>query len=90
MTNKKIPKLYSPTKIKFWGLRPVLGSNFGVILDSDIEVVRRCHRVLVENGWKWQIINYDDISFFDPFVASDKMVLDEYGADLDFKVVTND
>ena len=76
----KLPKLYAPTKIKFWSLRNGLGEGLGVIFDIDTEVERICRRVRVLGGWKWQIIDAVNMSEYDYFVDEDQFILDEIGS----------
>lgn len=72
----KLPKLYRPVLLKFWSLRNGLGSNYGVIFDIDTEVTRKCMRVLCDDGWKWQIINYSRLVEWDYSVEADRECLD--------------
>lgn len=84
---QQLPKLYAPVNIRFWSLRNGLGSNLGVVFDIDTEVIRKCMRVLCEEGWKWQIVEYNTISEWDYVVETDKEILDEYGAEIEFDLV---
>lgn len=68
----KLPKLYAPTRIKFWGLRNGLGANFGVIFDIDTLIERTCRRVLCNGGWIWQIVDYVKLSERDDLAECDK------------------
>lgn len=83
-----LPRLYAPTRIKFWSLRSGLGSNYGVIFDIDTEVERLCRRVRTTDGWKWQIVNFSDIEEWDYSIYADKEILDVYGSELEFEYVT--
>lgn len=71
----RLPKLYSPVKIRFWSLRNGIGSNGGVIFDCDEKVERTVRRVITPNGWKWQIINLNDIAIWDWNVITDQECL---------------
>ena len=82
----KLPKLYAPTKIKFWSLRNGLGDGLGVVFDIDTKVERICARVRIEGGWKWQIINARNLCEHDYFIETDQETLDEYGDHAEFEV----
>ena len=77
----KLPKLYSPVKIKFSSLRNGIGDGGGVMFDIDTLVTRTVVRVLSEGGWKWQIANLYKIIEWDYFVAVDQESLNEIGMD---------
>jgi len=88
----KLPKMYSQVNLKFWSLRNGLGSNYGVIFDIDTQVTRKCMRVMCDEGWKWQIINYTKIleAGWDYLIETDKECLDNSGMDFsDFEITTN-
>ena len=82
----KLPKMYRPIKIKFWSLRTMVGIGGGVIYDNDELVERICRRVKTREGWKWQIINAEELSLWEPYVEVDKEILDEYGSELEWEV----
>ena len=71
-----LPKLYRVVEIEYWSLRNRLGSNYRFIFDIDTKVKRTVRRVRVDNGWKWQIVNFDKISKYDYFVEQDQEILD--------------
>ncbi len=77
-------KMYRPVTIEFSSLRNGLGSGLGVIFDVDETVKRKVRRVIVDNGWKWQIINSFNISEWDYFVEQDQDILDEIGMDIKY------
>jgi len=80
-----LPKLYAPVYIKFWSLRPSLGTNLGVI-EEDEQVVRECRRVLKPSGgWKWQLVDY--YRLIDNYLDIDKQILDDCGSFLVFREV---
>ena len=81
----KLPKLYAPVKIKFWSLRNGLGSKLGIVFDIDIEVERKCRRVLCGGGWKWQLVDYLCARDLDYGLEHDKEILDNYGSELEFE-----
>jgi len=81
----KLPKLYALTKIKFSSLRDGMGENYGIILDIDTDVIRNCRRVLCDDGWKWQIVNYNRDKDWDYGLRQDKEILDDDGSELDFE-----
>jgi len=78
----QLPKLYHAVKIKFWSLRNGIGEGMGVIFDIDTEVERKCMRVLIPNGWKWQIVNFDKMLEWDYLIETDKECLEEIGQDI--------
>ncbi|MEE9222994.1 MAG: hypothetical protein V3V40_06015 [Nitrosomonadaceae bacterium] len=82
----ELPKLYAPVKIKFWSLRNKLGPNLGVIFDCDEIVERNVRRVIIPNGWKFQIVNFHKLLCSDYYVVQDKEMLDEWGSDLEFEL----
>lgn len=57
----------------------------GVIFDIDTEVTRKCRRVLCDDGWKWQLINYYRDIGWDSSLEQDKEILDNYGSELEFE-----
>jgi len=59
-------KVRTIKKIKFWSLRPGIGTDLGFIFDEDTEVTRLCRLVLVESGLKWQLVknNYYKCSYY--------------------------
>lgn len=83
----KLPKLYRPIKIKFWSLRNGLGDGYGVVYDIDTEVERTVRRVLCERemGWKFQIVNLNQIREWDYFADTDQEILDNYGNEIEFQ-----
>lgn len=83
----KIPKLYSIVNIRFWTLRNGIGAGGGVYYDNDVQVVRKCRRVLCGDSWRWQIVNGIRDSIFDYTIHQDNEVLEMCGADLEFEIV---
>ena len=84
----KLPKLYRPVWIKFSALRNQLGENYGVVHDCDVDVIRKCRRVLTGCGWKWQICgNIWAMSEWDFYVISDQLILDEHDESIEFTIV---
>ena len=86
----KSPRLYAPVNIKFPSLRNYITDYGGVTYDNDIYVIRKCRRVLCGmcfGGWKWQIIDAQNIYKIDCTVMQDKEVLDFIGSELEFEFV---
>ena len=81
-----LPKLYAPVWIKFWSLRNGIGENMGVIFDIDREVTRQVRRVLVPNGWKWQLVNLNKLLEWDFTAGTDQEILNEHGSDLEYEL----
>ena len=79
-----LPKMYAPTYITFSTLRIGIGENLGVIFDMDTMVERKCIRVAIKDGWKWQLVNYLKDRDWDWGLEQDMEILDEYGSDLEF------
>lgn len=75
-----LPRLYAPTRIKFWSLRNGIGGGYGVIFDVDTEVECIAARVRCDEGWKWQLKSSND----DYFYETDQLSLDEIGMDLEY------
>ena len=73
-TIKKLPKLYRVVTIKFWSLRMGIGGCGGAE-EYDIQVERKARRVLCDDGWKWQLIEDKNLSFFS--LCVDKDCLDD-------------
>ena len=84
---RKLPKLYAAIKIKFWSLRNGIGAGGGVYYDNDVQVTRKCRRVLVGDSWQWQIVNGFKLSEFDCTIDQDNEVLVVYGAELEVEYV---
>lgn len=84
---RKLPKLYAAVKIKFWSLRNGIGAGGGVYFDNDVQVVRKCRRVLCGGYWRWQIVNGIKLAEFDCTVYQDNEVLYECGSDLEFEYI---
>ena len=83
----KLPKMYRPIKIKFWSLRFSAGIGRYEIYDNDELVERVCRRVKTCEGWKWQIVNSEELSMWEPYIEVDKEILDEYGSKLEYWLV---
>jgi len=81
------PKLYRPVTIKFSSLRNGVGGGLGVIFDIDTMVTRRAARVLINNGWKWQIKDLKILNTYDYYSAEDQYILDN--ADINDITVIN-
>jgi len=79
----KLPKLYRPIKIRFSSLRSGIGGGLGVIFDIDTIVEHVVTRVLCEDGWKWQIKNFNKIIEWDYSVETDQEILNEIGMNTD-------
>ena len=84
---RKLPKLYAPVNIKFWSLRSGIGAGGGVYFDNDVQVTRRCRRVLCAGSWRWQIVNGIKLAEFDCNVYQDNEVLFECGSDLEVEYI---
>ena len=83
-----LPKLYSPVTIEFDSLRNGIGAGGGVIFDIDTKVHRKCMRVLHEDSWVWQIVNYCDLLEWDYFAYTDQEILLMYGPEVEAVVIS--
>jgi len=84
--SRELPKLYRKIEIEFDSLRNTLGNNGGVNFDVDTTVRRKCRRVKIPSGWKWQICDAESLAEWDWCVDQDQEVLDNYESDLEFKL----
>lgn len=87
---KKLPKLYRKVKIRFPSLRTSLGENYGVCFDCDTIVTRGVIRVVIDNGWKWQVHNIYRLYEYDYGAEADQEVLDNIGMEMDDIEILNE
>lgn len=73
-------KLRQISKIKFSGLRTVIGDSGGVIFDCDEDVSWLCRVVRTDEGLKWQIIK-NKYQFDHCLLEHDQLCLDQYAID---------
>lgn len=83
----RLPKLYSPVRIKFSSLRAHLGPNMGVMPDCDEQVVRTVVRVRTPGGWKWQIKDILSKIDWDYTIEQDQEILDNHLETLEYELV---
>ena len=84
----ELPNLRKTVQIEFYSLRNGIGPNLGIIPDVDTKIRREAYRVKISGGWKWQIKGLHKIAYHDPCVYTDQDILDEYGAELEVKILT--
>ena len=75
---RKLPKMYSPVRVRFSSLRNGVGAGLGVIYDIDTMVERVVVRIKTACGWKWQIKDFSKLFEYDYYVEVDQEILDMY------------
>ncbi len=91
---RPLPKLYTPVWIEFSSFRARFGANGGVMFDCDVMRKRKCRRVLSRDichqpqGWKWQLVDADEVAKYDFNVDDDQDVLNMNGAELEYRRIT--